>query len=114
MQETTNYKLKKYQTTDAPNLITGYNASMDIIDTQIKAVNTRVDSVRPGDKLPDGLVAFLTALGVTAANAETLGTTLNHILNKTAATAGTYTVDMLAKSQVTAEGHVFVPDETEA
>ena len=37
MQNTTNYNLKKYQGTDAPNLINGYNASIDIIDTQMKA-----------------------------------------------------------------------------
>lgn len=37
MQNTTNYNLKKYQGTDAPNLITGYNASIDIVDTQMKA-----------------------------------------------------------------------------
>ena len=36
MQETTNYKLKTYQGTDAPNLLTGYNASMATIDTQMK------------------------------------------------------------------------------
>ena len=36
MQSTTNYSIPTYETTDRPNLITGYNAGMAIIDTQLK------------------------------------------------------------------------------
>ena len=32
MKETTNLKLKLYDTNDAPNLVAGYNASMEVID----------------------------------------------------------------------------------
>lgn len=32
MRETTNLKLKLYDTADAPNLVAGYNASMEVID----------------------------------------------------------------------------------
>lgn len=35
MTETTNLHLKKYESTDSVNLMTGYNASMDIIDQTI-------------------------------------------------------------------------------
>lgn len=37
MQQTTNYSLPTYETTDVPNLVTGYNAAMGTIDTQLKA-----------------------------------------------------------------------------
>ena len=37
MQATTNYSLPTYETTDVPNLVTGYNAAMGTIDTQLKA-----------------------------------------------------------------------------
>lgn len=37
MQETTNYQLPKYESTDIPNLILGYNSAVEAIDTQMKA-----------------------------------------------------------------------------
>lgn len=107
MLETSNYKLKKYQPTDSPDLLAGYNTSMDIIDAQIKTTNTRIDS------LPDAtpLMEFLAALGLKSSNATQLGTALGHFLNKTPATTNAkYTVDSLAKTQLTAEGLPFVPD----
>lgn len=36
MINTTNYKLPKYEETDLPDLINGYDKAMDTIDTQIK------------------------------------------------------------------------------
>jgi hypothetical protein len=54
MQETTNYKLKKYQGTDAPNLITGYNDSMDKVDTQMKANATAAASAASAASTADG------------------------------------------------------------
>lgn len=111
MLETSNYRLKKYQPTDSPDLITGYNASMDIIDAQIKTTNTRIDSLPDATPLPDGLMEFLTALGLKSSNATQLGTALGHFLNKTPATTNAkYTVASLAKTQLTAEGLPFVPD----
>lgn len=111
MIETSNYKLKKYQLTDSPDLLAGYNASMDIIDTQIKSANVRIDSLPDVPSLPDGLMEFLTALGLKSSNATQLGTTLGHFLNKTAATTNAkYTAADLAKTQLTAEGLPFVPD----
>lgn len=35
MTETTNLHLKKYESTDTVNLMTGYNASMDILDQTV-------------------------------------------------------------------------------
>lgn len=111
MNETYNYKLKKYQPTDRPDLLTGYNESMDTIDAQIKSVNARIDSLPGAPSLPDGLTEFLTALGLNSGNAAQLGTTLGHFLNKTPATTNAeYTVAGLAKTQLTAEGLPFVPD----
>lgn len=111
MLETSNYKLKKYQPTDVPDLLTGYNTSMDTIDAQIKSTNVRIDSLPEPNPLPDELMEFLTALGLTNSNATQLGTTLGHFLNKTPATTNAeYTVAGLAKTKLTAEGLPFVPD----
>lgn len=111
MLETSNYKLKKYQTTDSPDLLAGYNAAMDIIDAQIKSTNVRIDSLPDAPSLPNGLMEFLTALGLNSSNATQLGTTLGHFLNKTPAKNNAkYTVADLAKTQLTTEGLPFVPD----
>lgn len=114
MLETSNYKLKKYQLTDSPDLLAGYNKSMDTIDAQIKSTNVRIDSIPSPTPLPEGLMDFLIALGLNSSNATQLGTTLGHFLNKTPATTNAkYTVDGLAKTQLTAEGLPFVPDSHE-
>lgn len=114
MLETSNYKLKKYQPTDSPDLIAGYNKSMDTIDAQIKSTNARIDSLPVAPSLPAGMIEFLTALGLNSSNAKQLGTTLGHFLNKTPATTNAeYTVDALAKTQLTAEGLPFVPTQNE-
>lgn len=114
MLETSNYKLKKYQPTDAPDLLNGYNKSMDTIDAQIKTTNVRIDSLADAPTLPDGITEFLTALGLTTSNATQLGTTLRHFLNKTPATNNAeYTAADLAKTQLTAEGLPFVPTRNE-
>jgi hypothetical protein len=111
MLETSNYKLKKYQPTDSPDLLAGYNNSMDTIDAQIKSTNSRIDSLPSAPSLPDGITEFLTALGLSSSNAAQLGTTLKHFLNKTPATTNAkYTAAGLAKTQLTAEGLPFVPD----
>lgn len=111
MLETPNYKLKKYQPTDSPDLIAGYNKSMDTIDAQIKSTNVRIDSLPSIPSLPDGVTEFLTALGINRSNAKQLGTALGHFLNKTPATTNSaYTAVDLAKTQLTAEGLPFVPD----
>lgn len=114
MLETSNYKLKKYQPTDSPDLLTGYNKSMDTIDAQIKSTNARIDALHAAPSLPAGMIEFLTALGLNSSNATQLGTALGHFLNKTPATTNAeYTVADLAKTKLTAEGLPFVPDSHE-
>ena len=108
-QKTTNYNLEKYDATDAPNLEGQYNRSMDILDTTLKTQSDRIDAIPSTESLPEGLKAFTTALGLSAANAGALGTALNHFLNRVPATGGgRYTVKTLNDTRVTAEGLPFV------
>jgi hypothetical protein len=105
MANTTNYSLEKYEAGNSANLLDQYNASMDKID--IKSVSDKADLALNNNVLPDGLAAFLKALGVTGTNAQTLGTTLNHILNRTG--TETFTVTDLAGLKKTAEGYPIPP-----
>ena len=107
--KTTNYNLEKYDATDAPNLEGSYNRSMDILDTTLKTQSDRIDAIPTPENLPEGLKAFTAALGLSAANANALGTALNHFLNRVpAANGGQYTVKNLNDTKVTAEGLPFV------
>lgn len=107
MVDTTNYALEKYEAGNSANLLDQYNASMDIIDAAIKSVSDKADLALDGNVLPDGLAAFINALGLTGSNAQTLGTTLNHILNRTG--TETFTVTDLAGLKKTAEGYPIPP-----
>ena len=109
-QKTTNYNLEKYDATDAPNLQGQYNRSMDILDTTLKTQSDKIDAIPTPEALPEGLKAFASALGLSSANANALGTALNHFLNRVPATGGgQYTVKNLTDTKVTAEGLPFVP-----
>lgn len=107
MVNTTNYGLEKYEAGNAANLLDQYNGSMDKIDAAIKSVSDKADLALSNNVLPDGLAAFIDALGLTGTNAQTLGTTLNHILNR----IGTeiFTVTDLSKLKKTAEGYPIPP-----
>ena len=108
-QKTTNYNLEKYDATDAPNLEGQYNRSMDILDTTLKTQSDKIDTIPTPESLPEGLKAFATALGLSAANGNALGTALNHLLNRVPATGGgQYTVKNLNDTKVTAEGLPFI------
>lgn len=108
-QKTTNYNLEKYDATDAPNLEGQYNRSMDILDTTLKTQSERIDAIPTPAALPEGLKAFTTALGLSAANAGALGAALNHLLNRVPASGGgQYTVKNLTDTKVTAEGLLFM------
>ena len=108
-QKTTNYNLEKYDATDAPNLEGQYNRSMDILDTTLKTQSDRIDAIPTPESLPEGLKAFTSALGLSAANAGALGTALKHFLNRVPASGGgQYTVKNLNETKVTAEGLPFV------
>lgn len=109
MVNTTNYELEKYEAGNSANLLDQYNGSMDKIDAAIKSVSDKADLALSNNVLPDGLATFITALGLTGTNAQTLGTTLNHILNR----IGTeiFTVTDLSKLKKTAEGYPIPPTE---
>lgn len=107
MVNTTNYELEKYEAGNSANLLDQYNASMDKIDAAIKSASDKADLALSNNVLPAGLAAFITALGLTASNAKTLGTTLNHILNHTG--TETFTVTDLAALKKTAEGYPIPP-----
>lgn len=107
MVNTTNYALEKYEAGNSANLLDQYNASMDKIDEAIKSVSDKADLALNNNVLPDGLTAFINALGLTGSNAQTLGTTLNHILNRTG--TETFTVTDLAALKKTAEGYPIPP-----
>ena len=108
-QKTANYNLEKYDATDAPDLQGQYNRSMDILDTTLKTQSDRIDSIPTPEAMPEGLKAFTSALGLSTANADALGTALNHFLNRVPATGGgQYTVKNLNDTKVTAEGLPFV------
>ena len=109
MVNTTNYGLEKYEAGNSANLLDQYNGSMDKIDAAIKSVSDKADLALNNNVLPDGLAAFIDALGLTGTNAQTLGTTLNHILNR----IGTeiFTVTDLSKLKKTKEGYPIPPTE---
>lgn len=107
MVNTTNYALEKYEAGNSANLLDQYNSSMDTIDEAIKSVSDKADLALNNNVLPDGLAAFINALGLTGSNAQTLGTTLNHILNRTG--TETFTVTDLSKLKKTAEGYPIPP-----
>lgn len=109
MVNTTNYALEKYEAENAANLLDQYNGSMDKIDAAIKSVSDKADLALSTNVLPDGLAAFIQALGLTASNAKTLGTTLNHILNRTG--TETFTVTDLSTLKKTAEGYPIPPSK---
>lgn len=108
MAETTNYKLEKYNAGSPANLLDQYNASMDTLDKALKQIDNKAEQALNKNALPDGLLAFCTALGISSTNAATLGATLNHILNKIGTES--FTVTDLANARKTAEGFI-IPGE---
>lgn len=109
MVNTTNYALEKYEAGNSANLLDQYNGSMDKIDAAIKSVSDKADLALSNNVLPDGLATFIDALGLTGTNAQTLGITLNHILNRTG--TETFTVTDLSTLKKTAEGYPIPPTE---
>lgn len=109
MNNTTNYALEKYEAGNSANLLDQYNGSMDKIDAAIKSVSDKADLALNNNVLPDGLAVFIQALGLTGTNAKTLGTTLNHLLNRTGTEK--FTVTDLSRLKKTAEGYPIPPTE---
>lgn len=109
MVNTTNYELEKYDAGSSANLLDQYNGSMDKIDAALKSVSDKADLALNNNVLPAGLATFITALNLTETNAQTLGTTLNHILNRTGTEI--FTVTDLGALKKTAEGYPIPPSE---
>lgn len=107
MVNTTNYALEKYEAGSSANLLDQYNGSMDKIDLAIKSVSDKADLALNNNVLPAGLAEFIKALDLTKDNAQSLGTTLNHILNRTGTEI--FTVTDLGKLKKTAEGYPIPP-----
>lgn len=107
MGNTTNYELEKYEAGSPANLLDQYNSSIDKIDSAIKSVSDKADLALNNNVLPAGLAKFIKALGLNETNAQTLGTTLNHILNRTG--TETFTVTDLAGLKKTSEGYPIPP-----
>lgn len=120
MQETTNYALKTYQGTDAPNLLTGYNASMTAIDAQMKA-NADAASVADGKAVAaasaastaDGKAvaaqntANQNAQAITALDGRVDALEASSFIPKS--TDPAFNVNNLAGAKVTEEGIVYIP-----
>lgn len=107
MVNTTNYALEKYEAGNPANLLDQYNESMDKIDAAIKSVSDKADLALSNKVLPAGLTEFIKALELTETNAKTLGTILNHILNRIG--TETFTVTDLSALKKTAEGYPIPP-----
>lgn len=103
-------KLNALGATDA-STATVNKAKWDKASTDATTALQKISSLPSVESsLPVGLKAFCTALGLNGSNATSLGTTLNHLLNRTAATQnGTFTARNLADAKVTQEGLPFVP-----
>lgn len=106
---TNNYALEKYEAGNAANLLDQYNESMDKIDAAIKGVSDKADLALDNNVLPNGLATFIKALDLSETNAQSLGTTLNHILNRTGTEI--FTVTDLSELKKTAEGYPIPPIE---
>lgn len=109
MVNTTNYELEKYEAGNSANLLDQYNESMDKIDAAIKSVSDKADLALNNNVLPAGLAEFIKSLDLTETNAQSLGTSLNHILNRTGTEI--FTVTDLSKLKKTAEGYPIPPTE---
>ena len=99
MQNTTNYQLPKYDGTDPVNLLTGYNAAMDKVDSQMKANATAAATAKT------------TADTAKAAAEEALAAAGEGGAFNPSATDNVLSVTQLATVKVASNGIVYVPEE---
>lgn len=82
---TTNFNLEKYTTGDAANLNDQYNASMDIIDTNLYKVNTNAsNALNTANQAITKIQTTNDNLAALGATVKTTATTLNNKIDKTA------------------------------
>lgn len=120
MQQTTNYSLPTYQGTDAPNLITGYNAAIGTIDTQMKAnadaasaASTAAATASTAAQAADEkAVAAQTTANANASNITALTTRVSALESGSFAPSANdadFNVTNLAGAKVTSNGIVYFP-----
>lgn len=123
MQQTTNYSLPTYQGTDAPNLLTGYNAAIGTIDTQMKANADAASAAASAASTADGkAVAAQTTANTANGKADTNASNITALSGRVSAletgsftpAAGdaTFDVTKLAGAKVTANGIVYIPQSS--
>lgn len=120
MQQSTNYSLPKYQGTDSPNLLTGYNSAIDTIDTQMKANADAASAAASAASTADGkAVAAQTTANTANGKADTNASNITALDTRVSALEGgsfapaagdaTFDVTKLAGAKVTANGIVYIP-----
>lgn len=120
MQQTTNYSLPTYQGTDSPNLLTGYNAAVTAIDTQMKTNADAAAAASTAAATADGkAVAAQTTANTANGKADTNATNITALTTRVsalengsftpAANDASFDVTKLAGAKVTANGIVYFP-----
>lgn len=127
MENTTNYQLPKYAGTDPVNLLTGYNAAMDKIDTQMKANATAASAAQSkADQATSTATAAQSKAdeaASTAATAKSTADTAKQTAEDALAAAGeggafnpsagdaVLSVSQLSTVKVASNGIVYVPQD---
>lgn len=111
MTDTTNYKLKEYAATDPVDLQAGYNASMTIIDAQMKAnANAASNAASAASTASSKATAAQSTANTANSTANSALSKANSIKGLTVATADkVLTVAQLATVKVDANGILYVP-----
>lgn len=86
MNSTTNYSLPTYEGTDSPNLITGYNAAMATVDTQMKA---NADAASAADTKATNAASAASAADTKATNAASAASAADTKATNAASAAAT-------------------------
>lgn len=127
MENTTNYILPKYTGTDPVNLLTGYNAAMDKIDTQMKANANAASAAQSAASQANSTAAAAKSkadeASSTAATAKSTAEGAKQTAEEALAAAGeggafnptgtdpVLTVAQLNAVKVASNGIVYVPQE---
>lgn len=120
MQQSTNYSLPKYQGTDSPNLLTGYNSAIDSIDTQMKANADAASAAASAASTADGkAVAAQSTANTANGKADTNASNITALTGRVAtlengsfspaAGDANFDVTKLSGAKVTANGIVYFP-----
>lgn len=120
MNSTANYSLPTYEGTDSPNLITGYNAAMATVDTQMKAnadaasaADTKATNAASAAATADGkAVAAQNTANANASAISALDTRVDALEESNfvpSASDPSFNVSNLSGAKVTSNGIVYIP-----